>query len=124
MERVVGAEVGLVDLVLAVGVSRDQRHDLIETVRLDDRQLHLDLNVIYIRPVLHSRVIERCRRLAAVDDLEVVEALDAEAAFRHARQFYCRRGGGYAVVVGEEPVRLVENRAPDSLINLAPGLEE
>jgi hypothetical protein len=77
VEGVVGAEVGLADLVLAVGVSRDQRHYLIEVVRLDDGQFHLDLNAIYTCSVLDGRVIKRRGRLAAVNDLEVVGALDA-----------------------------------------------
>src|SRR5260370_42156174 len=110
MEGVVGGEVRLTDLVLAVRVARDERDDLLKTAFGDDGQLRRDLDRGYVGMVSAHRVVDRRCGLAPVDDLQVLDAVDPAAAAWQFDQAYFRRGAGDAVVVGKEPARLVEDR--------------
>ena len=82
---VVGAEVDKGDLVLRVGVLRDLRDDLVKAFRRDHGELHLDEDTGDIGLVLDVSVVDRRGGLAAVDDLEVMDAADSPAAVREAR---------------------------------------
>lgn len=68
-------------------------------------------------------MINRRCRLPAVDDLEVGElrySLDPAAA----AELNTGCSGGYPVVVREEPSRVLDQRAPDPLVDRAPCLQE
>ena len=90
----------------------------------DDGELHLDGHAGDVGLVADMGVVDRCGGLAAVDDLQVVDAADCLAAAREGREVDLRGGGGDAVVVGEESLRVREEGVADAAVDLALGLQE
>src|SRR5712691_2993149 len=124
VERIIRGEVRLADLVLAVRVSRGERDDLVEAVLGDHGELRRHADRRDVRPVTAYRVMNRCRRLAAIDDLHVLDPSEPASAIRQVHHLDLRGGDGDPVVVGEKAAWLLEDRAADPLIHLAACLEK
>src|SRR5262245_55438037 len=117
----VRAEVDSGDLVLGVGVLRDLRYNLVQTFWRDSGQFHLYIDSTDVCLVPGVRVVDGGCGLAAVDDLQVVDALDRLASPRQVGEVHICCGGGDAVVVGQEPVRAVQDRLSHTLVDRAAG---
>src|SRR5690606_20828864 len=99
----------------------DPRNDLAGTVRGHDGQLHLDEHALDRR--LRYGRSEGGGCLAAVDDLEVRRAHEAQSTGgRRDNRLGGRRRD--AVVVGKEHPGLLQERFPDALVDLSLGREE
>ena len=86
MIYIVSCEVRCLNFVLAVGIFRDERHDVIHALPVTDYcQLRLHKQCRQIGFVPFQRVEDRGRRLPSVYHLEVFNGFDAQPA---ARQFY------------------------------------
>src|SRR4051794_9188902 len=106
MEGIVRGEVGLIDLVLAIGISRDQRNDLMYRVLGDDGELYLDKCVRHIAAVSFDRMINRRRSLATVDDLQPGNCLDCHATRAQIDHLDMLGCGGNTVVIPQKSLWL------------------
>ena len=124
MERVIGCEVGLLDLVLAVGVPRDEGNHLHHALVVDNTDLRLYVDLTEVGLILHHGTVQGSGGLPPVYDLEVVDTRDGPLATRPRSELDVRRSGRDAVVVGEETARFRAYSLPDALVNSTGGLQE
>ena len=113
----VGAEVGLVDLVLGVGVPRDLRDDLLSRSG-DHRELHWT-RTSETSALSRLGVVNGGGGLPAVDDLKVLDAA-MPSPRPQAAELDGRGRRGDAVVVGQEQLGFVEEGLADALVDLLP----
>ena len=122
MERTVREEVGLADLVLAVGVPRDVGNQLLRSFWRDNDDLGLDGDVEELRWVLLLAIDVEQRRggLPTIDDLQIGDLVMERPSGRYVD---ARGRCGDAVVVGKEPIWLGHDGLLDALVYVAAGGE-
>src|SRR6266498_5983496 len=67
---------------------------------------------------------DRRRSLTAIHDLEIPQAFDPLLAVSRRYQFDFRRCGGETVVVGEKPVRFLQQCLPNPFVDRASSLKK
>ena len=84
MERMVGEQVGLRYLVLAVSVFGYTRNEIFGLFRIDNTELHLDKHFaeVFTSPI---GGIDGCRGLASIDNLQIVQGENVESVWCHFR---------------------------------------
>src|SRR6266511_5421308 len=124
VEGPIGVEVGLVDLVLAIRISGNERHHLVHTIGGQDGEFSLDGKTTHLGLVSTSSAVNRCCGLTPIHYLEVAHRRDSNPAFRKLGQLHARSGSRYAVVVCKETLRLLEYGLAHLLIDLTSSLKE
>jgi hypothetical protein len=106
--------------VCVLGYARDDRFALLA---VNDGQLHLNEYLRQVGSIAPSRMKKRSSRLATVHDLEIKHSCDCKTGICRSR-FDALRSRRDPIVVGKEHPRLIQDRCPDSLINISTSLKE
>jgi len=122
VERIVRREVRHLHGILGVRELRDLRRQRVDEVGLQHGELGLDEDPGKVDLRL-SGLMDRRGGLAAVDDLQAVDARDRHSG-ANAGRFHALGRQRDAVVVGQKQPRLLLERIPDPLVHLPLRLEE
>ena len=125
MKLPVGGEVRRVHLILAICVSRYERHDVRHFCGIgQDGEFHLHNDVGNIHALFFPRVKNAGRGLPAVDDLKILDAFQTRMAV--LATFHVNLGGGATktVVVCKKTVRLIAQRLLKPFVDFTFGLKK
>src|SRR5207253_3105758 len=110
MEGFVCREVGRLNRILAVRRARNRGYHLAEFRSADSDDLYGDLDIPEVRIVLQERPVQAGGGLTTVDDLQAAQPAYGQTTFFSSCQVDAVDSRHEPIVVGEKPLRRLQDR--------------